>query len=281
MRIRAIGAVPLHEPGQQRAPGYCDSRRVSARLITWRVGLGMAAATAAPGRVVAGAGLRAAAAGWRNAALAPVRRPIDAVIRAAEQRGARDEPRVLAGARRASSEVVARATALALDGDTLERLLDIAAERRAGIRVADALLAGEGAERLVTHVLDQPAFDALVARALGSEAFERRVAALLDDPALERLLARALDSRFADSATDQVLASDELRRVVAHVAGSEEVRGALQIQSAGLATEVADEVRDRTTTVDDALERAVRRLLRRRPRTAPVAEIVDERVPRA
>jgi hypothetical protein len=95
---------------------------------------------------------------------------------------------------------------------------------------------------------------------------------------LERLLARVLDSRFADSATDQVLASEELRRIVAHVAASEEVRTALQAQSAGLATEVAGEVRDRTNTIDDALERSVRRLLRRRPRAAPVAEIVDDTV---
>jgi hypothetical protein len=249
---------------------------MSAGLITWRVGLGMAAAAAAPTRAVAGAGLHAAAAGWETPVFAPLRRPVGALIRAAEERGARDEPRLLAGTRRASSELLARLAALLLDGDTLERLLAIAAERRAGIRVADALLAGEGTERFVSHVLDQPALDALVARALGSQAFEQRVVALLDDPALERLLARALASRFADSATEQMLASDELRRVVAHVAASEEVRGALESQTAGLATEVAEGVRDRTATVDDSLERTVRRLLRRRPRDAPVTEVVDE-----
>ncbi|MGZ4270878.1 MAG: hypothetical protein ACXVFN_07980 [Solirubrobacteraceae bacterium] len=241
-----------------------------------RVGLGIAAAATDSGRAVAGAGLRVAAFGWRRAVVAPVRRPVGAVLRAADQRGARDEPRVVAEVRRTSSDVLARVVDYVLEGDTLERLVALSADRDAGIRVADAILAGEGAERLVSHVLEQPALDELIARAIGSEAFERRLAALLDDPALERLLARALASRFADTATEQVLASEELHRVVAHIAASEEVRAALQSQSMGMATEVAGEVRGRTATADDKLEHGVRRLLRRSPRSAPVTEVADD-----
>jgi hypothetical protein len=240
-----------------------------------RVGLGATVALARPARAAAGVGLRVAAVGWQSRALWPVRYPLGALLAAAEQSGLRDEARLLEEGRRASADLIERIVAELLDGETLERLIAIAGEHRVGIRAADALLAGDGAERLVAHLVDQPALDTLVARVIGSEAFDARVVALLDDPALERLLARALASRFADAATEQVLASDELRRVVAHVAASDEVRQALSAQSAGLATDVADEIRDRTTTADDVLERGVRRILRRRPRGAPTTEIAD------
>lgn len=241
----------------------------------WRVGLGLTAAITAPGRAVTRVGFRAASGGWQSSLMAPVRQPVEAVARAAEERGGREDQRLIADARKASNDLLDWFAGQLLDGDTLERLIAIAAERGTGMRTADAILAGDGAEQLLVHLADQPGLDAIIARVLGSEAFEERLAALLDDPALERLLARVLASRFADRATDQLLASDELRRIVAYVARSEEVRGALQAQSAGLATEVAGEIRDRSSTVDDALERRARRLLRRRPRTVPVAEVAD------
>jgi hypothetical protein len=241
----------------------------------WRVGLGATIALARPARAAAGLGVRVAAAGWQSRVLWPVRYPVGALLGAAEESGLRDEARLLEEGRRASAELLERVVAELLDGDTLERVITVAAERQVGMRATDALLAGDGAERLATYLLEQPALDALVARVIGSEAFDARLAALLDDPALERVVARTLASRFADAATEQVLASDELRRVVAHVAASDEVRQALSAQSAGLATDMADEIRDRTTTADDVLERGVRRILRRRPRSAPTTEIAD------
>jgi hypothetical protein len=135
----------------------------------------------------------------------------------------------------------------------LERVLGIAAERRAATRAADAVLADEGVERLLAHVADQPAVD--------------------------RLIERVLVSRLAQSATDQVLASEELRRVVAHVARSEEVRDALDAQTHGLADEAGDQLRDRTATVDDRMEGVARRLLRPHARGAPLVSFDEGPAP--
>jgi hypothetical protein len=165
--------------------------------------------------------------------------------------------------------VLERVTAEALEGEALERVLAIAADRRAGIRAADAVLADDSVERLLAHIVEQPAVDRLIERALASPAFEQRVAAVLEEPALQRVLERALASSFAQSATDQLLASEELRRVVGHVARSEEVREALASQTHGLVDDVSDELRDRTATVDDRIEGLARRLLRRHARPVP------------
>jgi hypothetical protein len=107
--------------------------------------------------------------------------------------------------------------------------------------------AGATAQDLAVAILDSP-----------------ELAQLLDSPSLERVLERVLDSRLADEMTDRVLASDELQRVVSHIAQSDEVRTALTQQSAGLANEVADQVRSRTVAADDVAERFARRILRRR-----------------
>jgi hypothetical protein len=263
-------------------------------VSTRRVGLGVAGALASPARDVAGAGLRAVAAGWRTPLAAPIRRPAQALAEAAERRGTRDESRLLAEATHTSSDwlaralggplidhalsaliearVLERATAAALDGEALERVLVIAEERRAGIRAADVVLADDGVERLVAHIVDQPAVERLVERALA-------IAAVLDQPALEHLLERVLASRFAQVATDQLLASEELRRVVGHVAASAEVRDALQAQTHGLVDDVSDQLRDRTSTVDDRMEGVARRFLRRRTRPAPFAGFDDDPAP--
>ena len=266
-------------------------------VLTRRVGLGVAGALAGAGRDVASAGVHAAAAGWRTPLAAPVRRPTRAFVAAAERRGAREETRLLTEAGQTAADLFARVAAgplfdhavralvearvlervvaELLDGESLERVLAIAGERRAGIRAADAVLSGDGVERLLAHVVDQPAVDQLVERTLASAAFEERVVAVLDQPALERVLERVLASRFAHSATEQLLASDELRRVVGHVAASAEVRDALQAQTHGLAEEVSDQLRDRTATVDDRMEGVARRLLRRHARVPPVAGFDD------
>ncbi len=140
-------------------------------VSTRRVGLGVAGALAGPALDVAGASLRVAAAGWRTPLAAPVRRPVRALVDAAERRGVRDESRLRlrgrATPRRSGSRarsaprwwtrrcraliearVLERVTAAALEGEALEGVLAIADERRAGIRVADAILADDSVERL-------------------------------------------------------------------------------------------------------------------------------------
>lgn len=137
---------------------------------------------------------------------------------------------------------------------------------------------GEQEETRLVAGVRQACADVLE-RALSSDALARQVAAVLDQPALEGMIERALASRFAQMATDQVLASDELRRVVDHVARSDEVRTALTAQSRGLVDDVGDELRVRTTKVDDRLEGVARRMLRRRPQLAPFVELKDGPAP--
>ena len=251
---------------------------------TRRAGLGLAGALARPAGDVVGRTLSVAVVGWKTPLAAPVRRPAQALLGAAERRGAAEEARVVEAASDwfarvldrvlhtlFAAQLLERLAVEALEGDSLERVLAITTERRAGIRVADAVLAGDAVERLVAHVAEQPALDQLVARALASPAFEQRLAAALEEPALERVLERVLASRFAHNATEQLLASEELRRVVGHVAASEQVREALHSQTAGLVDDVGDELRDRTVSVDDRMEGVARRLFRRHARVAPFA----------
>jgi hypothetical protein len=142
------------------------------------------------------------------------------------------------------------APARAVTGPVVDAL--VARGRREEPRVR-ALLEREVAERAAAELVASP----LVDRALAS-------------PELEALLVRVMQSTLVDDLTEQVLASEELQRIVEHVAQSEEVRRALRAQSAGLADEVAGEMRTRSASADDAAERFAHRLLhpRRRPRPA-------------
>jgi hypothetical protein len=110
-------------------------------------------------------------------------------------------------------------------------------------RVIDGLIEARVAERVVDRVLASPATERLVIRTL-------------ERPEMERLLAQVLDS----PAVDRVMTS-----VLERVADSPEVRRAVAQQSAGLADEVAEQVRTRAAAGDDAAERLARRLLRRGP----------------
>ena len=89
--------------------------------------------------------------------------------------------------------------------------------------------------------------------------------ALLASPGLERVIVQVMKSRLVDDLTDRVLVSDELQRVVTQVAQSPAIRSAIAASSAGLAVEVAGQVRTRTVGADATVERAARRLLRRKP----------------
>ena len=67
--------------------------------------------------------------------------------------------------------------------------------------------------------------------------------------------------------------SEPFRHVVNSVARGPEVRNAIQAQSTGLATELGDQMRERTARVDDALENAARRLVHRRAAGGPVVRV--------
>jgi hypothetical protein len=262
-----------------------------------RTAIGFTEWTGTPVRAVAGAGLRAGQAAWTGLVPRPAQRPFVALLDAAQRRGSRDITRLRAAAAEAAlatlddvlagpladevaerivaHRILERVTAHLLRHETLERMLVLADERHVGARAGDALLDRHAADRAVAYLLAHPAFERLLAETLACEAFERRFTALLDDPVLDRLMAQTLASRFAHEATDRLLTSDELQQIVGEIARSDDVRAALQDQSAGLATEVADDLRDRTMDLDEVLERGARRLLRRRRRSSPVVAVDD------
>jgi hypothetical protein len=117
-------------------------------------------------------------------------------------------------------------------------------------RTVNRLLVGGVAERIAERILSGPELDRIVDRALQSPAFERLVLSIAHSEAFDRLL-------------DRVLASEELDRVVTQIAESDEVRGALAEQSAGMADDVADQLRVRAMAADLLLERFARSLIRR------------------
>ena len=212
--------------------------------------LGAAADAERRSRAVVSAGTRAvsvaawpAAAVWRSALGAPVRR------RASELSAAfGDDGRELVDRSRAE----ARAAVTRL----LRRLSDELVRSGLADELVDRLLSSGAFDRVVTVVINHPATEGLVANAL-------------DDPGLDRLIARVMDSRLIDELTARLLESDEMRLVLDYVTRSPELRAALAHQTAGLAEDVAVGVRSRTVVADDAAERFARRLIgrRRRPLT--------------
>jgi len=108
------------------------------------------------------------------------------------------------------------------------------------------------------------------------------VAYLRDNPEMEELVRRQAESLIDDLADDPRLAEvirEQGDRYIEHLQeNSEAIRALVQSQSAGLASEVADSVRERTVTADTLLERFVRSVLRRRPRETldgPPPEVRD------
>jgi hypothetical protein len=157
--------------------------------------------------------------------------------------------------RLAASPLGERALSGALEGPLVEAV----ARDLVRYRVADRLLSEELLENTTRRVLD------------GAE-LERVVEATLESPTVERIIERAIDSRLADHAVLRLLQSEELWLVVDEVARSPAVTEAIARQSAGLADQVADGVRERSRDADDWVERRVRRLLRRRVAAPPASE---------
>jgi hypothetical protein len=129
--------------------------------------------------------------------------------------------------------------------------LDVVVSEQLIERTVNRLLSMGVAERVAERILSGPELDRIVERAVDSPGFERVVLSVAHSKAFDRLL-------------DRVLASEELDRVVTQIAESDEVRGALAEQSAGLADDVADQLRVRAMAADMLVERFARSLIHRR-----------------
>jgi hypothetical protein len=125
-----------------------------------------------------------------------------------------------------------------------------------------------GRARVEGSVLDaaDQAFDRAVARLIQAGLVERVTAELIASRVLDHVAEQVIDSSFYEDVVDRVLESEELWRIVDEIARSPEVLAAISAGSAGLANEMAGQVRRRTIVADDIAERIARRLLRRGPR---------------
>jgi len=98
---------------------------------------------------------------------------------------------------------------------------------------------------------------------------ERVLRRVLDDPALERMLVDVIHARLTSELADEIAGSPAFKRLLANVMGSPEVRHALQRQTAGFGSDVANAAAATASRVDDAIEAPVRRRLRRPRAAAP------------
>jgi hypothetical protein len=131
-------------------------------------------------------------------------------------------------------------------------------------RIAEGLLANGLVERVAVRVLEGPELDRIVAHALETPDAERLIARVMTSAVVEDASARLVEDII-----NRLRESPALWRLIDEVAQSPAVLDAIAQQSAGLADQVSDELRERTRTADDRLERAAWRLFRRHPDTAP------------
>ena len=158
----------------------------------------------------------------------------------------------------------------------IERTVDLLLTQGVAERIAERVLSGPELERILDKSLDQRRLEEIVARALESPSADRLVAHVVESPGFERLVLSIARSETFDRLLDRALYSEELHRVVTHIAESEEVRGALTQQSAGLADEVADQVRVRAMAAGALLERFARSVIRRSPRDEhPESDVIE------
>ena len=122
-------------------------------------------------------------------------------------------------------------------------------------------------------ILEAEALERLLAVAAERRIVERATDAALADGTLERLVERVLESHVAAEVAAQVVESEPVRQVVTSIARSPEVQDAIQAQGMGLANELAGQIRERTSRVDNTLEGAARRLTRRSAARDPVVRL--------
>ena len=170
------------------------------------------------------------------------------------------------------------------------RALDAALRSALARAAVDALMASKLVEHAVDAALRGPLLDAVAADVARHRVVQRLVDPLLEGEAIEQLIAaaeaadlpnrvadRLLQDGVADAAVARLLATEELWILVDEVARSPSVTEAISHQSAGLAEQMAEVVRDRSRSADARLERAARRVL---GRSAPIDANGATRSPR-
>ena len=153
-----------------------------------------------------------------------------------------------------SSDIV-RYALIGLMFDTQERvsngLRTISRPAKLTGRLAEGILLPVSQSRLFAPVRKH--LDALVER--GEEEVNRWVKTGRSEETHSRALAQMVQDDFIDG-------------VIEYLTGNEEIVGLVETQSSQLATEVVEEVRERTVSADTFLEGVTRSVLRRRPRPA-------------
>jgi uncharacterized RDD family membrane protein YckC len=113
-------------------------------------------------------------------------------------------------------------------------------------RLADRALASELPEELARSIAEH-------------HVLERVAVGLAENGALDSAVEKALASPRTKETLDRLVRSDEVRQAIKEVVASPEVRSALAEQSAGLAEEMAADLRKRARLLDDRIEARVRR----------------------
>lgn len=154
--------------------------------------------------------------------------------------------------------------AAVLEAEVLDAILTSAEEAGAPELIVDRVLSQGIAEEIALRVVEGPELARILDVALGSEQMQATIAEALDSPALQRIAAQAIDSRLVDEVVRSLLTSEELWLLVAEVAESPQVTDALSRQTAGVAGQITDEVRERSRSADEWVERIAHRIARRR-----------------
>jgi uncharacterized RDD family membrane protein YckC len=113
-------------------------------------------------------------------------------------------------------------------------------------RLIDRALAGDLPEELAHSIAKH-------------RVLERMATEMADSGALDQALESALASDRTGQLVDRVVKSEEMRRAIREVVASREVRDAITEQTAGLAEELFDGIREEAVGFDDRIEQVVRR----------------------
>jgi hypothetical protein len=146
-------------------------------------------------------------------------------------------------------------------GATVDRFVETILDR-----VAVRLVRAGLVERLTAELIAADVPERVAAQVVESHVAEEVVEQLIASNTLDRLVETVLESPLYEGVVDRVLESEELWGIVYRIAHSPEVMSAITTGSAGLAGEVADQMRRRTEVADDIAETIARRVLRRAPR---------------
>ena len=123
---------------------------------------------------------------------------------------------------------------------------------------AEELLSTPEVRRALDRTLSSPLPEELGQLLVRHRVVERVVHELVASGELERMLETTLASPQSQALVDRVLASPAMHQALERVLSGPEVRAALTSQTTGLADEVLDGVRERTTGLDSRLSLARR-----------------------